>query len=194
MANDKEILNEQEPEVETVEAQKEEAPAEKKQARKEKKEARKLEELQKQLEESQAQVKKDKDDYLRLMAEFETFRRRSAEDRLSLISSASADTIKGLLPVLDDCERAIKMLESSSDEAAREGTTLIYDKLMAYLKTKGLAVIDAKGQKFDTDFHEAVTQFPAPEESLKGMVIEVVQTGYTLNGKVLRYAKVVVGA
>ena len=194
MTDDKEILDGQEPEVETAEAQKEEAPAEKKQARKEKKEARKLEELQKQLEESQAQVKKDKDDYLRLMAEFETFRRRSAEDRLSLISSASADTIKGLLPVLDDCERAIKILEDSSDEAAREGTMLIYNKLMAYLKTKGLAVIEAKGQKFDTDFHEAVTQFPAPEESLKGMVIEVVQTGYTLNGKVLRYAKVVVGA
>ena len=194
MTDDKEILNGQEPEVETEEVQKEEAPAETKPARKEKKEARKLEELQKQLEESQAQVKKDKDDYLRLMAEFETFRRRSAEDRLSLISSASADTIKGLLPVLDDCERAIKILEDSSDEAAREGTMLIYNKLMAYLKTKGLAVIEAKGQKFDTDFHEAVTQFPAPEESLKGMVIEVVQTGYTLNGKVLRYAKVVVGA
>ena len=194
MTDDKETLNGQEPEVETDEVQKEEAPAEKKPARKEKKEARKLEELQKQLEESQAQVKKDKDDYLRLMAEFETFRRRSAEDRLSLISSASADTIKGLLPVLDDCERAIKILEDSSDEAAREGTMLIYNKLMAYLKTKGLAVIEAKGQKFDTDFHEAVTQFPAPEESLKGMVIEVVQTGYTLNGKVLRYAKVVVGA
>ena len=86
------------------------------------------------------------------------------------------------------------MLESSSDEAAREGTTLIYDKLMAYLKTRGLEVIDAVGQTFDTDFHEAVTQFPAPEEDLKGKVIDVVQTGYTLNGKVIRFAKVVVGA
>lgn len=176
------------------------APA-KKELKKEAKEVRKLEELQKQLEEkntlleeSKAQIQQEKDDYLRLMAEFETFRRRSAEDRLNLISSASADTIKGLLPVLDDCERAIKILEGSSDDAAREGTALIYDKLMAYLKTKGLAVIDAKGQKFDTDFHEAVTQFPAPDESLKGMVIDVVQTGYTLGGKVLRYAKVVVGA
>ena len=181
--------------------QENEAPAEKKVSKKEKKENRKLEELQKQLEESkrqledsQTQIRQGKDDYLRLMAEFETFRRRSAEDRLSLISSAAADTIKGLLPVLDDCERAIKILEGSSDEAAKEGTALIYNKLMAYLKTRGLEVIDAVGKPFDTDFHEAAAQFPAPEESLKGMVIDVVQTGYTLGGKVLRYAKVVVGA
>ena len=198
MSEEKEMNIEQEPlqeeEVNATEEQQAESPAGKKASKKEKKEARKLEELQKQLDESRAQVQRDKDDYLRLMAEFETFRRRSAEDRLSLISSASADTIKGLLPVLDDCERAIKILEGSSDEAAREGTTLIYNKLMAYLKTKGLAVIEAKGQPFDTDFHEAVTQFPAPDESLKGKVIEVVQTGYTLGGKVIRYAKVVVGA
>ena len=198
MSEEKEMNMEQEPlrqeEQEIVEETKTESPSEKKASKKEKKEARKLEELQKELEESRAQVQRDKDDYLRLMAEFETFRRRSAEDRLSLISSASADTIKGLLPVLDDCERAMKILEGSSDEAAREGTALIYNKLMAYLKTKGLAVIEAKGQPFDTDFHEAVTQFPAPDESLKGKVIEVVQTGYTLGGKVIRYAKVVVGA
>ncbi len=137
---------------------------------------------------------KEKNDYLRLMAEFETFRRRSAEEKLNLVSSAAADTIKGLLPVLDDCERAIKMLESSSDEAAKEGTSLIYNKLMDYLKTRGLAVIEAAGKAFDTDYHEAVTQFPAPSEDLKGKVIDVVQTGYTLNGKVIRYAKVVVGA
>ena len=198
MSEEKDMNIEQEPlqeeELDAVEEQPAESPAEKKASKKEKKEARKLEELQKQLEESRAQVQRDKDDYLRLMAEFETFRRRSAEDRLNLISSASADTIKGLLPVLDDCERAIKILEGSSDEAAREGTALIYNNLMAYLKTKGLAVIEAKGQPFDTDFHEAVTQFPAPDESLKGKVIEVVQTGYTLGGKVIRYAKVVVGA
>lgn len=198
MSEEKEMNMEQEPlrqeEQEIVEETKTESPSEKKASKKEKKEARKLEELQKELEESRAQVQRDKDDYLRLMAEFETFRRRSAEDRLNLISSASADTIKGLLPVLDDCERAMMILEGSSDEAAREGTALIYNKLMAYLKTKGLAVIEAKGQPFDTDFHEAVTQFPAPDESLKGKVIEVVQTGYTLGGKVIRYAKVVVGA
>ena len=155
---------------------------------------KKGEDLQKKIEELNAKLAKEHDDYLRLMAEFETFRRRSAEERLALVGSASADTIKGLLPVLDDCERAMELLAKSSDEAAKEGTALIYNKLMDYLKTKGLAVIEAKGTKFDVDLHEAVTQFPAPTPEQKGMVIDVVQTGYTLNGKVLRYAKVVVGA
>ena len=160
----------------------------------EKQEKKKGEDLQKKVEELQAKIGKEHDDYLRLMAEFETFRRRSAEERLAIVGSASADTIKGLLPVLDDCERAMELLAKSSDEAAKEGTALIYNKLMDYLKTKGLSVIEAKGAKFDVDFHEAVTQFPAPTPEMKGMVIDVVQTGDTLNGKVLRYAKVVVGA
>ena len=169
--------------------------------KKQKKEDRKEEALRRQIAEltdnlakEKENCAKEKDSYLRLMAEFETFRRRSAEDRLNLIASASAKTIEGLLPVLDDCERALEMLSKSSDEAAKEGTMLIYNKLMDYLKTQGLARIEAKGEVFDTDFHEAVTQFPAPNEDLKGKVIDVVQTGYTLGGKVLRYAKVVVGA
>lgn len=141
-----------------------------------------------------AKLAAEHDDYLRLMAEFETFRRRSAEERLSLVATASADTIKGLLPVLDDCERALQVLEGSSDKAAQEGTALIYNKLMAYLKTKGLEVIDAKGKPFDIDFHEAVAQIPSPAPEQKGTVLEVVQTGYLLSGKVIRYAKVVVGA
>ena len=182
-------IDEKDIEIEQEEAQ---AKASSKKQKESKKDAR--EALQKQIAELNDKLAKEKDDYVRLMAEFETFRRRSAEDKLNLVSSASADTIKGLLPVLDDCERAIAMLEQSSDDAAKEGTKLIYTKLMDYLKTRGLAVIEAKGQKFDTDFHEAVTQFPAPSEDMKGMVIDVVQTGYTLNGKVLRYAKVVVGA
>lgn len=148
---------------------------------------------QKQIAELNDKLSKEHDDYVRLMAEFETFRRRSAEEKLNLVGSAAADTIKGLLPVLDDCERAMAMLASSSDDAAKEGTSLIYNKLMDYLKTRGLAVILANGETFDTDFHEAVTQFPAPSDELKGKVIDVVQTGYTLNGKVIRYAKVVVG-
>lgn len=155
---------------------------------------KKIEELQGRVKELETKVDESKNDYLRLMAEFETYRRRTAEDRLSLVSSASADTIKGLLPVLDDCERAMAILADSSDEAAREGTELIFNKLMAFLKTKGLSVIEAKGEKFNVDFHEAVTQFPVADETQKGMVIDVTQTGYLLNGKVLRYAKVVVGA
>jgi len=150
-----------------------------------------LEEKVKSLEDS---LKKEKDDYLRLMAEFENFRRRTSEEKLDLVKTASSDTIKGMLPVLDDLDRAMELLKDSNDESAKEGTTLIYNKLFAYLKSKGLEKIEAKGQDFDTDFHEAVTQFPAPSEDMKGKVVDVIQAGYTLGGKVLRYAKVVVGS
>ena len=153
----------------------------------------KVAELLKENEELKASVAKEKDDYLRLMADFENFRRHSAEAKLELVSSASADTIKGLLPILDDCERAMKMLSEAKDDVALEGTELIYNKLMGYLKTKGLEPIKAKDEKFDTDFHEVVAQVPVPEEDRKGLVFDVVQTGYTLSGKVIRYAKVVVG-
>lgn len=173
----------QEPAVET-------APA----AEKKKKTSKKDDKLQKQIEELTDKLAKEKEDYVRLMAEFETFRRRSTEEKLNIVSNAAADTIKGMLPVLDDCERAMEMLANSSDDAAKEGTGLIYNKLMDYLKSKGLARIEAKGEAFDTDFHEAVTQFPTPDEEMKGKVIDVIQTGYTFNGKVIRYAKVVVGA
>ena len=196
MAEDKEKQQEMQ-----AEAPVEQTPQPEEPKKKSKKEERKEEALRKEvaaltdkLAKVEADLAKEKDSYLRLMAEFETFRRRTSEERLNLIGSASAKTIEGLLPVLDDCERALEMLSKSSDEAAKEGTLLIYNKLMDYLKTQGLARIEAKGEVFDTDFHEAVTQFPAPSEDLKGKVIDVVQTGYTLGGKVLRYAKVVVGA
>ncbi|MBQ8837722.1 MAG: nucleotide exchange factor GrpE [Bacteroidales bacterium] len=161
-----------------------------------KKDAKKarVEELEKNIAELEAKLAKEKDDYIRLMAEFDNFRRRTSQEKLELVSMASTDTIKGLLPVLDDCERALKVLQESNDsEAAKEGTELIFNKLMAYLKSKGLAVIEAAGQPFDTDIHEAVAQFPVQEEEQKGKVFDVVQTGYTLNGKVIRFAKVVVG-
>lgn len=154
-----------------------------------------LEEVKKAREETEKKLQDTKGDYLRLMAEFDTFRRRTAEEKLALTEQAASDTIKGLLPILDDCEIALATLESSTDsDAAKEGTQMIFGKLTSYLKGKGLEKIDAKGKDFDTELHEAVTTFPAPEESLKGKVIDVVQTGYTLGGKVLRYAKVVVGA
>ena len=171
-----------------------EAAQDVKERKKSRKEEKKDEQLAKQVEELTDKLAKEKDSYLRLMAEFETFRRRSAEERLNLVASAAADTVKGMLPVLDDCERAMEMLAGSSDEAAKEGTSLIYNKLMEYLKSLGLERIEAKGEVFDTDFHEAVTQIPAGGEDMKGKVIDVIQTGYTFNGKILRYAKVVVGA
>ena len=154
----------------------------------------KIEELEKKIAELENKTAKDKDDYIRLMAEFDNYRRRTSQEKLELVSMASTDTIKGLLPVLDDCERALAVLKDSDDsDAAKEGTELIYSKLMGYLKSKGLAVIEARDQIFDTDLHEAVAQFPVPEEEKKGQVFDVVQTGYTLNGKVIRFAKVVVG-
>ena len=154
-----------------------------------------VEEAAKKTEEAEKKAEAVKNDYLRLMAEFDTFRRRTAEEKLALVSSASADTIKGLLPILDDCEIALANLEKSTDsETAKEGTQMILGKLTSYLKGKGLERIEAKGADFDTELHEAVTTFPAPSEEQKGKVIDVVQTGYTLGGKVLRYAKVVVGA
>ncbi len=156
---------------------------------------KKVQDAEKKGEEAGKKAEDAKADYLRLMAEFDTFRRRTAEEKLALVSSAASDTIKGLLPILDDCEIALDALEKSSDsDAAKEGTRMIFDKLSAYLKGKGLERIEAKGKDFDTELHEAVTTFPAPSEDLKGKVIDVVQTGYTLSGKVLRYAKVVVGA
>lgn len=176
------------------EEKKETAAKEKKGLLKKDPKKEKIAQLEKQVEELENQVAKDKDDYIRLMAEFDNFRRRTSQEKLELVSVAAMDTIKGLLPVLDDCERALTVLKDSADSAAaKEGTELIYHKLLSYLQGKGLAVIDAKGKEFDTDLHEAVAQFPVPEEEQKGKVFDVVQTGYTLNGKVIRFAKVVVG-
>ena len=176
-------------EVEELKKQVEEA--EKKAAEAEAKAA----ETEAKMAEADAKEAERKNEYLRLMAEFDTFRRRTAEEKLELVKSASADTIKGLLPVLDDCEIALSQLEKTEgNEAAIEGVQLIFNKLTGYLKTKGLERIEAKGEVFDTELHEAVTLFPAPSEDLKGKVIDVAQTGYTLGGKVLRFAKVIVGA
>lgn len=144
-----------------------------------------------------AKLAESNDKYIRLAAEFDNYRRRVAKEKLDLISTAGEDVIKGLLPVLDDCERALQVLNASTDseaaKAAKEGTELIYNKLMNYLKSKGLAPIEAIGKELDTDFHEAVAQFPVQEAEKKNKIFDVTQQGYTLNGKVIRFAKVVVG-
>ncbi len=153
-----------------------------------------VKEAEDRLSEAKDDLAKTKDSYLRLMAEFDNYRRRTSQEKLDMVATAAEDTIKGLLPVLDDCERAMKALADSEDSpVAKEGTELIYNKLMSYLKSKGLSVIEAMGEDFDTDVHEAVAQLPVPEEDRKGKVFDVVQTGYKLNGKVIRFAKVVVG-
>lgn len=162
---------------------------------KEQKEQKEIQELKAKVDAANSEKDAVKADYLRLMAEFDTFRRRTAEEKLALVASAGADTIKGLLPILDDCEIALAALEKSADsESAKEGTRMIYTKLVSYLKGKGLEKIEAIGADFDTELHEAVTTFPAPSPEQKGKVMDVVQNGYTLGGKVLRFAKVIVGA
>ncbi|MDD3273951.1 MAG: nucleotide exchange factor GrpE [Bacteroidales bacterium] len=135
------------------------------------------------------------DRYLRLVAEFDNYRRRSAKERMDLVVNAAEETIKGLLPILDDFERAIEVLSKSEGDikAALEGTELIYNKLLVYLISKGLKKIEAAGEVLDTDYHEAVAQFPVDNDIKKNKIIDVVQQGYTLNGKVIRFAKVVVG-
>lgn len=134
------------------------------------------------------------DKYLRLAAEFDNYRRRTSKEKLDLVKSAGEDILKGILPVLDDCERAIEQLEKTEASTfEKEGTGLIYNKLKSYLKSCGLEEIEVKGKEFDTDTAEAVAQIPAPEPGLKGKVVDVVQKGYALGGKVVRFAKVVIG-
>ena len=167
------------------------SPRETDPAGEEKAEVKEEEEALKNLE---ARVAEVNDKYIRLAAEFDNYRRRTAKERLELISTAGEDIIKGMLPVLDDCERALQVLrESGSDKAAVEGTELIYNKLMTFLKGRGLSVIEALGKELDTDFHEAVAQLPVQESDRKNKIVDVIQQGYKLNDKVIRFAKVVVG-
>lgn len=152
------------------------------------------EQMAKRVEDAEQKAAEATDKYVRMAAEFDNYRRRTAKERIELISTAGEDVIKGLLPILDDCERALQVLKQSSDSAAAiEGTELIYNKLMTFLKGRGLSAIEAKGKELDTEFHEAVAQFPVQESDMKNKIIDVVQQGYMLNGKVIRYAKVVVG-
>ncbi len=157
-----------------------------------------LEESLKQAENEVEKLRGDaaeaRDQYLRLKAEWDNYRRRTAKERLELIDNAGKDILTGFLPVLDDCQRALNVLrESEGSEAAIEGTELIFNKLMGYLNQRGVERIEARGAVFDTDFHEAVAQFPVEDPEKKNTVIDVTQEGYTLNGNVIRYAKVVVG-
>ncbi len=135
------------------------------------------------------------DKYLRLAAEFDNYRKRTLKEKQDLILFAGEEIIKGILPVIDDFDRAIDMLEKADGDnsTAIEGTMLIYNKLNAFLLSKGVKEIKAVGCDLDTDFHEAIAQVPVEEKKRKNKIIEVVQRGYTLNGKVIRFAKVVMG-
>jgi molecular chaperone GrpE len=134
------------------------------------------------------------DSHLRLMAEFDNFRKRTLREKADLIKSGGATALTNLLPVVDDFERALSTLQATEDTASViEGVTLIYDKFIGYLSQQGVKAIDAVGQPFDTELFEAIATIPAPTDDMKGKVIDCVQTGYKLYDKVLRHAKVVVG-
>ncbi len=143
----------------------------------------------------QQQVAELNDKYLRLFAEFDNFKRRTQKERVELLQTAGKDIVISLLPVLDDFERAIKATEKSTEVApVREGIELVQTKLKTILSQKGLKEIESLNTPFDTDLHEAITQIPSPTEEQKGKVIDQLEKGYTLNDKVVRFAKVVVGA
>lgn len=152
------------------------------------------EQLEKELEEAQTAIEEQKDKYLRLSAEFDNYRKRTIKEKAELILNGGEKSISSILPVIDDFERAIKTMETAKDvSAVKEGVELIYNKFMAVLAQNGVKVIETKDQPLDTDYHEAIAVIPAPSEEQKGKILDCVQTGYTLNDKVIHHAKVVVG-
>ena len=152
------------------------------------------EELEKELETAQETIEEQKDKFLRLSAEFDNYRKRTMKEKAELILNGGEKSLSSILPVVDDFERAIKTMETATDvQAVKEGVELIYNKFMATLAQNGVKVIETKDQPLNTDYHEAIAVIPAPSEAQKGKILDCVQTGYTLNDKVLRHAKVVVG-
>lgn len=152
------------------------------------------EKLAQELEEANKVIEEQKDKYLRLSAEFDNYRKRTMKEKAELILNGAEKTISSILPIVDDFERALKNMETATDVAAvKEGVELIYNKFMSVLGQDGVKVIETKEKSLDTDFHEAIAVIPAPDKSLKGKILDCVQTGYTLNDKVIRHAKVVVG-
>ena len=143
---------------------------------------------------AETKVAELQDKYLRQVAEFDNYRKRTMKEKAELILNGGEKSISSILPVIDDFERAIKTMETATDvQAVKEGVELIYNKFMATLAQNGVKVIETKDQPLNTDYHEAIAVIPAPSEAQKGKILDCVQTGYTLNDKVIRHAKVVVG-
>lgn len=153
------------------------------------------EQLQQQLAASEEKIAAQQDQILRQMAEFDNYRKRTLKEKAELIKNGGEKTITAILPVIDDLERALQNMEEGTMvvQAMREGVELIYQKLMKILQQEGLEKIETQNADFNTDYHEAIALVPAPTDELKGKILDCVQTGYTLNGKVIRHAKVAVG-
>ncbi len=193
--NTEQVENEVKVDVEQSQpTENEEVESDGKKSRKNRKQRKEDEAREKEIEELKAQLEEQKDRYLRLSAEFDNYRKRTLKERSDMLKTVNGDTLSGMLPVLDDLERAMQSMQKATDvDAVREGVVLIYNKIQEFLKNKGIVEIDAMNQVFDTDLHEAVTKIPAPTEDLKGKVVDVIQKGYKIDTKVIRYAKVVVG-
>ena len=191
---EEEILKNEEPVAENA-AQTEETPAEET-AQAEEAPAQELtveEQLANMLAEAQQMVNEEKDRYLRLAAEFDNYRKRTLKEKAELIKNGGEKTLTAILPVLDDFERALKNMEATEEtRAMKEGVELIFNKFNKVLEQEGLQKIETEGQAFDVDFHEAIALIPAPSEDMKGKILDCVQTGYKLNDKVIRHAKVAV--
>ena len=140
------------------------------------------------------ELEKEKDKFLRLFAEFENFKRRTARERLELFKTANEEVLLALLPVLDDFDRAVNEINRAGDEGLAKGVALIHEKLKSTLRSKGLELVEvSQGDAFDADFAEAITQIPAPSEDLKGKIVDVLEKGYKLGDKIIRFPKVVTG-
>ena len=145
-------------------------------------------------EQLKADLEKEKDRFLRLFAEFENYKKRTSKERIEMFKTAGQDVMVSLLPVLDDFDRAINEISKANDKNLLKGVELIHNKLKETLRSKGLEAVDVKaGDSFDADAHDAVTQIPAPTEKLKGKIVDVVEKGYRMGDKVIRYPKVVTG-
>jgi len=146
------------------------------------------------IEKLRLELQESKDKYLRLVAEFDNFRKRNAKERIELLQTAGKEVIQDLLVVLDDSNRAAKQMEAQTDlETIKQGVRLVFNKLQSTLQNKGLKAMECVNLEFNPDLHEAITEIPAPNEDMKGKIIDVVEDGYYLNDKLIRYAKVVVG-
>ncbi|MCF8248113.1 MAG: nucleotide exchange factor GrpE [Saprospiraceae bacterium] len=141
----------------------------------------------------QQQLDEMKDKYIRMIAEFDNYKKRSIREKLDFMKSAAQDTLSALLPVLDDFDRAKKFAEGKEGANWDPGVDLVYQKLYTIVRNKGLEPMDSTGQAFDADMHEAITEIPAPSEEMKGKVVDTIEKGYRLNDKIIRHAKVVVG-
>ena len=192
--NSKEKETNKEEELKAQAVPNEEETIEKETSEKEETPLTEEEKLSQELEKANQEIEEQKDKYLRLSAEFDNYRKRTMKEKAELILNGSEKSISSILPIVDDFERAIKNMETATDVAAvKEGVELIYNKFMNVLGQNGVKVIDTKELPLDTDYHEAIAVIPAPDEALKGKILDCVQTGYTLNDKVIRHAKVVVG-